>query len=119
MSSATVARCGRHSEIVWPLSPCCTNFRFVPCSFASPLMNANRLLATNDGGMTCPSSSCSLGLGSNSSSWLGPPAMNRKMTLLAGGPSQRSEEHTSELQSPDHLVCLLLPIKKNNPLQHT
>src|SRR5207244_9811097 len=22
-----------------------------------------------------------------------------------GGPSQRSEEHTSELQSPDHLVC--------------
>src|SRR5258708_25119601 len=29
----------------------------------------------------------------------------------------RSEEHTSELQSPDHLVCrLLLEKKKNNPL---
>src|SRR5258708_29528741 len=29
---------------------------------------------------------------------------------------QRSEEHTSELQSPDHLVCrLLLEKKKNNP----
>src|SRR5947208_4257464 len=29
----------------------------------------------------------------------------------ANGP-QRSEEHTSELQSPDHLVCRLLPEKK-------
>src|SRR5258708_12013760 len=27
----------------------------------------------------------------------------------------RSEEHTSELQSPDHLVCRLLLDKKNNP----
>src|SRR5258708_20124972 len=31
----------------------------------------------------------------------------------------RSEEHTSELQSPDHLVCrLLLEKKKNNSLHH-
>src|SRR5438552_13167016 len=31
--------------------------------------------------------------------------------------SRRSEEHTSELQSPDHLVCrLLLEKKKNNRL---
>src|SRR5258708_17929322 len=30
-------------------------------------------------------------------------------------PKQRSEEHTSELQSPDHLLCrLLLEKKKNN-----
>src|SRR5215216_8068703 len=28
--------------------------------------------------------------------------------------SERSEEHTSELQSPDHLVCRLLLEKKNN-----
>src|SRR5258708_14674476 len=28
----------------------------------------------------------------------------------------RSEEHTSELQSPDHLVCRLLLEKKNAPL---
>src|SRR5258708_15694955 len=28
----------------------------------------------------------------------------------------RSEEHTSELQSPDHLVCRLLLEKKNNPV---
>src|SRR5258708_32088550 len=32
-----------------------------------------------------------------------------------GTSSRRSEEHTSELQSPDHLVCrLLLEKKKNN-----
>src|SRR5258708_17068847 len=28
--------------------------------------------------------------------------------------TQRSEEHTSELQSPDHLVCRLLLEKKTN-----
>src|SRR5258708_16612675 len=28
--------------------------------------------------------------------------------------AERSEEHTSELQSPDHLVCRLLLEKKNN-----
>src|SRR5947208_6002661 len=32
----------------------------------------------------------------------------------------RSEEHTSELQSPDHLVCrLLLEKKKNTTITHT
>src|SRR5258708_22975941 len=32
----------------------------------------------------------------------------------------RSEEHTSELQSPDHLVCrLLLEKKKNNRVSRT
>src|SRR5258708_8428338 len=30
--------------------------------------------------------------------------------------SRRSEEHTSELQSPDHLVCRLLLEKKNKRL---
>src|SRR5947208_10065598 len=38
---------------------------------------------------------------------------------IAGTPqgvhaATRSEEHTSELQSPDHLVCRLLLEKKNN-----
>src|SRR5258708_29040668 len=35
--------------------------------------------------------------------------------------NERSEEHTSELQSPDHLVCrLLLEKKKTNKIQpHT
>src|SRR5258708_9813547 len=31
----------------------------------------------------------------------------------------RSEEHTSELQSPDHLVCRLLLEKKKNKQHHT
>src|SRR5438552_10902576 len=30
----------------------------------------------------------------------------------------RSEEHTSELQSPDHLVCRLLLEKKNSGQKH-
>src|SRR5947208_6770499 len=33
----------------------------------------------------------------------------------AKGSSGRSEEHTSELQSPDHLVCRLLHEKKSPP----
>src|SRR5258708_29585288 len=41
-----------------------------------------------------------------------------RMAEMLGGRStnmDRSEEHTSELQSPDHLVCrLLLEKKKNN-----
>src|SRR5258708_16200528 len=32
-----------------------------------------------------------------------------------GGKVTRSEEHTSELQSPDHLVCRLLLEKKKDP----
>src|SRR5207244_12644224 len=36
------------------------------------------------------------------------PARHRRYVSL------RSEEHTSELQSPDHLVCRLLLEKKNN-----
>src|SRR5207244_5061519 len=32
---------------------------------------------------------------------------------------QRSEEHTSELQSPDHLVCRLLLEKKKRPYRVT
>src|SRR5947208_4526485 len=32
-------------------------------------------------------------------------------------PRARSEEHTSELQSPDHLVCRLLLEKKKNHTQ--
>src|SRR5258708_29638140 len=31
----------------------------------------------------------------------------------------RSEEHTSELQSPDHLVCRLLLEKKKTPTYYT
>src|SRR5258708_27204934 len=46
----------------------------------------------------------------------GGPALNRERAsasyvLWVG--AGRSEEHTSELQSPDHLVCRLLLEKKN------
>src|SRR5258708_29518842 len=34
------------------------------------------------------------------------------------GVKMRSEEHTSELQSPDHLVCRLLLEKKNRSFSH-
>src|SRR5205807_6518903 len=37
-----------------------------------------------------------------------------RMTPAACFPPQRSEEHTSELQSPCNLVCRLLLEKKNN-----
>src|SRR5207244_4783780 len=33
-------------------------------------------------------------------------------------PATRSEEHTSELQSPDHLVCRLLLEKKKKTKRH-
>src|SRR5207244_7752832 len=39
--------------------------------------------------------------------------------MVGHGPGfyrRRSEEHTSELQSPDHLVCRLLLEKKNNEI---
>src|SRR5438552_6509707 len=50
----------------------------------------------------------------------GAPSSNRSVggrrtISVPAGQSTRSEEHTSELQSPDHLVCrLLLEKKKKN-----
>src|SRR5258708_26573306 len=49
-----------------------------------------------------------------------PPEIRRRtgcLTMRSGRAFPlitRSEEHTSELQSPDHLVCRLLLEKKNN-----
>src|SRR5258708_13434540 len=39
-------------------------------------------------------------------------------SLVWGQPVTRSEEHTSELQSPDHLVCRLLLEKKKKQSYH-
>src|SRR5215216_8101517 len=44
----------------------------------------------------------------------GPYLPHRQHRGLDGVHLPRSEEHTSELQSPDHLVCRLLLEKKNN-----
>src|SRR5256885_6171955 len=38
------------------------------------------------------------------------------LARLLGDPGRRSEEHTSELQSPCNLVCRLLLGKKNDPV---
>src|SRR5438552_7462323 len=43
---------------------------------------------------------------------IGQPTKREREIGLVGG--HRSEEHTSELQSPDHLVCRLLLEKKKN-----
>src|SRR5438552_15001118 len=40
---------------------------------------------------------------------------SRRTVVWSVSTSSRSEEHTSELQSPDHLVCRLLLEKKKNP----
>src|SRR5207244_13498261 len=40
-------------------------------------------------------------------------AASARQAALEGALEGRSEEHTSELQSPDHLVCRLLLVKKN------
>src|SRR5258708_31617528 len=45
------------------------------------------------------------------------PVAEELCKLRCGRPP-RSEEHTSELQSPDHLVCRLLLEKKKQELLH-
>src|SRR3954464_16107195 len=40
-------------------------------------------------------------------------ALNASGCRLRPSSGLRSEEHTSELQSHDHLVCRLLPVNKN------
>src|SRR5438552_4409899 len=50
--------------------------------------------------------------------WKTIPMTRRTRTASTFGVSSRSEEHTSELQSPDHLVCRLLLEKKNNKKNH-
>src|SRR5258707_9692794 len=46
--------------------------------------------------------------------WLGPCRLKRLLGQIAG-PKSRSEEHTSELQSRQYLVCRLLLEKKKEP----
>src|SRR5258708_26023201 len=45
-------------------------------------------------------------------SWFAPVSMVFCIMIACGRRIIRSEEHTSELQSPDHLVCRLLLEKK-------
>src|SRR5438552_4499878 len=68
-----------------------------PCARSSPPPTRTRALAHSTGRVT----------------------RIRMSTRCSSAPSRaRSEEHTSELQSPDHLVCrLLLEKKKKNKKQ--
>src|SRR2546426_1756427 len=45
---------------------------------------------------------------------VGPPPVRRALGIVVGAGELRSEEHTSELQSPCNLVCRLLLEKKKN-----
>src|SRR5258708_10434281 len=49
--------------------------------------------------------------------WLGDGRRVSHRRGVGCPPDVRSEEHTSELQSPDHLVCRLLLEKKNTTLR--
>src|SRR6516162_3807404 len=81
-SSIQVARCGNRSLTHLPHWPYCLNFHFGPTTRPSFFLPLRPNVLT---GTVLPSSSYSLGLYSNVSTWLGPPYMNRKMTLLAFG----------------------------------
>src|SRR5947208_15767583 len=55
----------------------------------------------------------------HSSSLSGPLANSFQLSVVSfavGAGDHRSEEHTSELQSPDHLVCRLLLEKKKKKI---
>src|SRR5258708_28723044 len=54
------------------------------------------------------------GAGKPASRAPGTGTLRWRSTGVTAGLQGRSEEHTSELQSPDHLVCRLLLEKKNN-----
>src|SRR5258708_21435707 len=60
------------------------------------------------------SQSCALSRGLLVGDWFGSAFDHSTQTLDVCGRHRRSEEHTSELQSPDHLVCRLLLEKKKN-----
>src|SRR4051794_22856355 len=79
MSSMQLAIRGNRSETSMPLWPCFRNVRRVPRSLAL-LWICWYLTSPNSLGRFWPSSLLSSGLGSKVSRWLGPPAMNRKMT---------------------------------------
>src|SRR5258708_31167487 len=55
--------------------------------------------------------------GRSSAAMRGPSVMRSLLVSTVRSSASRSEEHTSELQSPDHLVCRLLLEKKKRNLQ--
>ena len=76
--------CGYQSETQMPLWPCCFQARFDGISVLPPVPMAVMGLP-NDAGSGWPASRSSSGLGSNRSTWLGPPSMNTQITDMALG----------------------------------
>ena len=81
MSSSRRARCGYRSEIVDPACPCCANLRDEPSSV--PGLRTLSSGSLSSVGIGLPLCLVSSGLGSNVSTWLTPPYMNRTMHALA------------------------------------
>src|SRR5690606_39846647 len=87
-----------------PLFPYTTLFRSTACApRTSPTCACAASCATR-----CPCSSCAICRCASASNWPASCAMKA-----------RSEEHTSELQSRENLVCRLLLEKKKKPIKHT
>ena len=51
-------------------------------------------------------------------SWGSTEVVTQRLKEMFVEMGQRSEEHTSELQSPDHIVCRLLLEKKKQATNH-
>src|SRR5947208_8059891 len=73
----------------------------------SSLFPYTTLFRSTDGSARCASRA------PTSSARVTHPARAAWAATVSFSSSTRSEEHTSELQSPDHLVCRLLLEKKN------
>ena len=66
-----------------PLWPYGWKVRGLASTAAFGLVKASRRSLVISGGSGLPLHFCNAGLGSNRSSWLGPPSMNMKITFLA------------------------------------
>ena len=83
MSSATACKWGRASEISRPALPHFLKLKGEGISV--PGMSPFEMAKLNSRLGAVPASLVSIGLGSNKSTWLGPPFMKSWMTLLALG----------------------------------
>ena len=83
ISSTCSAVCGYQSDTHMPLCPYCLKVRFegIRPFFDVPGIAVN--FGRIDSGIGWPAMACSLGFGSNRSTWLGPPSMKSQMMDLA------------------------------------
>src|ERR1051326_1658435 len=84
-SSTCWAISGYQSDTQMPLCPCCLKVRLDGISPFEDVPGIAVNFGRIDSGIGWPAISFSFGLGSNRSTWLGPPSMNSQMIDLAGG----------------------------------